>query len=131
MQSNYRAAIDKMLTLADFERKSRALQPPDWHLKRMEVLLARLGNPHFATPVVHIAGSKGKGSTAAMAASILAAAGLRTGLYTSPHLHNFNERIQVGGAPVAPDVFAGLIARLWPDVEAITEDGTSGCVSVF
>ena len=93
----YLDAVNRLLSLADFERKSRANQPPDWHLRRVERLMEMLGNPHLATPVVHVAGSKGKGSTCAMIAAGLTAAGLRTGLYTSPHLHAFTERIQVSG----------------------------------
>ena len=128
---DYRAAIDRLLTLTDFERKSRAGEPPDFHLRRMELLLASLGDPHLATPVVHVAGSKGKGSTCAMISAALSANGLRTGLYTSPHLHRFTERIRVDGAPVDERVFAGLIERLWPDVAAIEERGDLGKVSVF
>ena len=128
---DYRSAIDRLLTLTDFERKSRAGEPPDFHLRRMELLLASLGDPHLATPVVHVAGSKGKGSTCAMITAALAANGLRTGLYTSPHLHRFTERIRVDGAPVDERVFAGLIERLWPDVAAIEARGDLGKVSVF
>ena len=128
---DYRSAIDRLLTLTDFERKSRAGEPPDFHLRRMELLLASLGNPHLSTPVVHVAGSKGKGSTCAMITAALSANGLRTGLYTSPHLHRFTERIRVDGAPVDESVFAGLIERLWPAVAAIEERGDLGKVSVF
>ncbi len=128
---DYRSAIDRLLTLTDFERKARAGEPPDFHLRRMELLLSSLGDPHLATPVVHVAGSKGKGSTCALITTALSANGLRTGLYTSPHLHRFTERIRVDGAPVEEDVFASLIERLWPDVEAIENRGDLGKVSVF
>jgi dihydrofolate synthase/folylpolyglutamate synthase len=131
MTLSYRAAIDQLLSLADFERKSRAGEPPDWHMRRMEALLARVGDPHLTAPVVHVAGSKGKGSTSAMAASCLRAARYRTGLYTSPHLHKFTERIQVDGEPVPDETFASLVERLWPDVQAIGAQGTLGHVSVF
>ncbi len=131
MTLTYRDAIDRMLTLADFERRSRSSEPPDWHLRRMEVFLERLANPHLATPVIHVAGSKGKGSTSSMAAAILRAAGYRTGLYISPHLHSFTERVQVDGEPVSPETFAGLIERLWPIVEAVASEGKHGRISVF
>ena len=65
----YMKAVNRLLSLADFERKSRANQPPDWHLRRVERLMEMLGDPHLATPVIHVAGSKGKGSTCAMIAS--------------------------------------------------------------
>ena len=128
---DYLSAIDRLLTLTDFERKSRAGEPPDFHLRRMELLLAGLGDPHLATPVVHVAGSKGKGSTCAMITAALSANGLRTGLYTSPHLHRFTERIRINGAPVGRRVFAELIERLWPDVTSIERRGDLGKVSVF
>ena len=124
-------AVNRLLSLADFERKSRANQPPDWHLRRVERLMEMLGDPHLATPVIHIAGSKGKGSTCAMIASGLKAAGFKAGLYTSPHLHTFTERIQINGAHITQSDFADLIDELWPCVEAIEQSGDLGVVSVF
>jgi dihydrofolate synthase/folylpolyglutamate synthase len=120
-----------LLSLADFERKSRVGEPPDFHLRRMEVLLARLGNPELATPTIHVAGSKGKGSSSAMIASVLTAAGLRTGLFTSPHLHRMTERIRVDMNEISTDRFSALIAELWPDVEAVEQRRDVGKVSVF
>ncbi|SIP89766.1 dihydrofolate synthase / folylpolyglutamate synthase [Alkalispirochaeta americana] len=66
-----------------------------YRLNRMETLLQRLGNPHAGLPVIHVAGSKGKGSTAAFTAELLAAAGHRVGLYTSPHVTDYRERFRV------------------------------------
>ncbi len=97
----------------------------------MEVLLARLGNPELATPTIHVAGSKGKGSSSAMIASVLTAAGLRTGLFTSPHLHRMTERIRVDMNEISTDRFSELIEELWPDVEAVEQRGDVGKVSVF
>ena len=86
----------------------------DLSLDRMRTLLTRLGNPETRLPpVFHVAGTNGKGSVSAMLESVLRASGLRTGLYTSPHLIRFNERIRVGGEMI-PD--ADLI-RLLDDVE--------------
>ena len=127
----YKKAVDRLLSLADFERKSRANQPPDWHLRRVERLMEMLGKPHLATPVIHVAGSKGKGSTCAMIASGLKAAGFRTGLYTSPHLHTFTERIRIDGENISRRDFTKLIDDLWPQVEAIERAGDLGVVSVF
>jgi dihydrofolate synthase/folylpolyglutamate synthase len=76
-------------------------------LERERELLSRLGNPEKALKFVHIAGTNGKGSTAAMLAAILRRAGYRTGLYTSPYLYRFQERMQINGKPI-PD--ADLIA---------------------
>jgi len=72
-------------------------------LDTIEAMLARLGRPHDRYPALHIAGTNGKGSTAAMAASVLQAAGYRTGLYTSPHLVDFRERIRVNHEPIPED----------------------------
>jgi dihydrofolate synthase / folylpolyglutamate synthase len=77
-------------------------------LSRTKALLRGLGSPHRSFRVFHVAGTNGKGSTAAMTASILAKQGYRVGLYTSPHLIDFTERIQVNGAPISPDRVAAL-----------------------
>src|ERR1022692_899875 len=77
-------------------------------LAHIRVLLAALGHPENRFPTVLIAGTNGKGSTAATLASILQASGLKTGLYTSPHLVSINERIRLHGAPIADDDFAML-----------------------
>ncbi len=81
---------------------------------RVRVVLAHLGDPHLQFPVVHVGGSAGKGSTATIAAAILQVAGYRTGLYTSPHLQTFIERISVDGRLVAPDAFAETVLGLDP-----------------
>jgi len=81
---------------------------------RIRQLLAHFGDPHRRYPVVHVGGSAGKGSTATITQSLLQAAGLRTGLYTSPHLQTFIERIKVNERLVAPDAFADTVLGLDP-----------------
>src|SRR5690349_18179406 len=81
-------------------------------LDEIRILLNALGNPQLSFQSVLIAGTNGKGSTAATLASILNAAGLRTGLYTSPHLERPNERIRVNGAEISDDDFACLYFRV-------------------
>lgn len=83
-------------------------------LARIEFLLEGLGRPQDRFPAVHIAGTNGKGSTAAMIAAVLRAAGLRVGLFTSPHLVGYNERIVVDGEPVGDDDLARLSSRVEP-----------------
>ncbi len=78
-------------------------------LRRPRRLLAALGDPHLGLRVIHVAGTNGKGSVAAMAASILTAAGYRTGLYISPFLADFSERISIDGRPIAPEETAELV----------------------
>jgi len=90
----------------------RAAQPGDLKLERMQALLARLGNPHERLPIVHITGTKGKGSTAAMLAAVFRAAGLHVGLFTSPHLTQVEERIQVDGEPISRTELAELMTEV-------------------
>ena len=131
VNSEYHAAISRLLSLADFERKSRANDPPDFHLKRIERLLAYLGNPHIGQKYVHVAGSKGKGSTSAMIAWSLAENGYTTGLFTSPSIHTITERFRINGEPISKKDFTSLVNDLWPAVEKVTADGDIGIVSVF
>ncbi len=107
---NYRRSIDYLLSFADFERSGRFQHRPD--VQPVLALLRRLGDPHLGRRTVHIAGSKGKGSVAAMVESILRAAKLRTGLFTSPHLHSYTERIRIHGAPIADSEWARLTRTL-------------------
>ena len=130
-KSDYQAAVSKLLSLADFERKSRVNDPPDFHLKRIERLLSYLGNPHIGQKFVHVAGSKGKGSTSAMIAWALAENGYTTGLFTSPSIHRITERFRINGEPISENDFAGLVNDIWPGVEKVTADGDIGLVSVF
>lgn len=90
-------------------------------LDRIRRLLGRLGDPQEKLKFVHIAGSNGKGSTAAMLASVLTAAGLKTGLYTSPHLWRFHERFQVDGVPISDADLADITARVLEAAEDETE----------
>lgn len=92
-------------------------------LENISVLAATLGNPHRAIPCAHIAGTNGKGSTAAMLDSILRAAGLRTGLYTSPHLERINERIRVDGTDISDEDFAAAWTRVHATIEALLASG--------
>jgi dihydrofolate synthase / folylpolyglutamate synthase len=87
-------------------------------LTEFEHFLARLDDPHRRLKTVVVAGTKGKGSTAAMIASMAQASGLRAGLYTSPHLCSIRERIRVNGEMIAEEVFAALVGGLMPHIEA-------------
>lgn len=92
-------------------------------LERTEALLAGLGNPHLAFPSIHITGTTGKGSTAAMLESILRAAGYTTGLYTSPHLFDVRERFRVNGQSIAIDEVVALTKQL-QKIQATVPDAT-------
>jgi dihydrofolate synthase/folylpolyglutamate synthase len=99
--------------------EQRSPRPSDLKLERMHALLDLLGNPHRGLAIVHVAGSKGKGSTAAMVASILREAGYRTGLFTSPHLCRVEERIQVDGEPVPAEELTALLNEVYPAVRVL------------
>ena len=75
-----------------------------WGLERVRTILSELGDPHHVPAVIHVAGTNGKGSTAAFVDSVLRAAGVRSGLYTSPHLVHFAERIRIAGSPASPNM---------------------------
>lgn len=92
-------------------------------LAHMRTLLAALGDPHQQFPSVLIAGTNGKGSTAATLAAILQAAGYRTGLYTSPHLVRLNERIRINGSAIADDAFAATHAQVDTVAERLVAEG--------
>lgn len=93
-------------------------------LERTQALLASLGNPERRLRFVHITGTNGKGSTAAMTASILAQAGLRAGLFTSPHLYRFHERMQVNGAPIPDEVLGRLTQQVLEVAEGMSDPPT-------
>lgn len=122
----YRHAVDRVMSLADFERGRRDPRHSGFHLERMSMLLRMFGDPHLATPTIHVAGTKGKGSVAAMMASVLSACGHRTGLYTSPHLHTVRERIRVNGEPVTEGEFTALVDLAWPAVAEVSDGGYGG-----
>ena len=93
-------------------------------LERVSELLERLGRPQDTLRFVHVAGTNGKGSCAAMCASVLRAAGLKTGLYTSPCLWRFNERMQINGKMIGDDELAALVERIRVPCEAMDEHPT-------
>ena len=90
-----------------------------YSLKHVEDFLHRIGDPHLTARTVHIAGTKGKGSVAAMIAQVLSTSGYRTGLYTSPHLHTLRERIRVDGRIISQSEFTSLMTELKPYFDSV------------
>ena len=89
-------ALRYLYGLVDYEkRRVDRYSPREFKLERVVELLEKLGDPHKAYPTLHIAGTKGKGSVSTILAGVAQAGGLRTGLYTSPHLHTYRERMQI------------------------------------
>ncbi len=116
---HYQDALDYIFGYVNYEKQVR--YPYDaaaFDLSRMESILAKLGRPHDHFRCVHIAGTKGKGSTSAMVESVLRAAGYKTGLYTSPHLHTFRERVRCGGALMSKADLVRLLDTCKPAIEA-------------
>lgn len=103
--TDFEEALSILDSYVNFERMPPAPGKDGFGGERMAELLRRLGSPHTAQPAIHIAGTKGKGSTSHMTAAVLRARGLRVGLYTSPHVNNLLERIQVDGRPLEAEGF--------------------------
>ena len=98
-------------------------------LTNMRAVMARLGNVHDHVPMVHVAGTNGKGSTCAMIERALREAGYTTGLYTSPYIEKYNERIRMDGRPIEGDKLAALVEDIWPVIESCREEGL--CITEF
>ncbi len=88
-------------------------------LDLLRELLVRMGNPERRCPVVHVAGTKGKGTTTRLIADMASAAGYQTGTYTSPHLEHFNERISLNGTPVSSETVEQTLGKIWPVVDLL------------
>ena len=118
-QLRYRHALRWLYAFSDTERTGAFVRDRGDNLRRERALLAELDDPQRAYGILHIAGSKGKGSTSAMIASILSAADVRTGLYTSPDLHTFRERIRIAGEPISEEEMARLAERVREALERV------------
>jgi len=109
---NYQAALDFLNSSVNFEQiHSKKITQESFKLDRMHALVKALGDPHLAVPVVHIAGSKGKGSTCAMLESCLRSSGYTTGLFTSPHLTDERERVRINGSIVNKEQFGVALSQ--------------------
>jgi dihydrofolate synthase/folylpolyglutamate synthase len=120
---NYEESVRTLLALGRELASPQHARVQKFGLENISTLAAALGNPHRAAPCVHIAGTNGKGSTAAMLDSILRASGLRTGLYTSPHLVCINERIRIEGEDISDEAFAAAWTRVQATIESLLAEG--------
>jgi len=123
MSMSYAAALDQLNAMVPELYQSSGQPRRKFSLEEIRVLLAALGDPQKRFPAVLIAGTNGKGSTAATLASILTASGVRTGLYTSPHLSRVNERIRFNRVEIEDDAFAALYFRVHVTAQRLLAEG--------
>jgi dihydrofolate synthase/folylpolyglutamate synthase len=133
---SYRDAVAFLLGRVNYERATTVPYVSNiYKLERMEELLRRVGNPQEKLNIVHIAGTKGKGSTAAMISSIACCCGYRVGLYTSPHLDRLEERFLINNEPCGNAELVEMVKRLRPVVEAMDREtarhGSAGGPTYF
>jgi len=122
IETAYNKALDYLYSFVDYSLKHASeLARAEFNLDRMFALMDALGNPQNAYPVIHVAGTKGKGSVSALCASGLQAAGYKVGLYTSPHLLDYCERIQVNGEPISHASMVELVEQIKPAVAKISK----------
>jgi dihydrofolate synthase/folylpolyglutamate synthase len=119
MPDDYQDSLDYLYGRLNYERLGMPKGSAELRLGRMRRLLRRLGDPHEALKIVHVAGTKGKGSTSAMLAAALTASGVKTGLFCSPHLHRLEERFRVDGQEASPDELVELVEAVRPAVDAL------------
>ena len=130
--SPYEEALDYLHQFTDYEQAPQsAYAASNFDLRRMQALLSLLDNPDVGRVTVHIAGTKGKGSVAAMTAAVLQAGSYRVGLLTSPHLCTFRERIRIDGQPISEDDFVAAVDELRPAVDTYHRDTAWGRLTTF
>ncbi|MCK4978657.1 MAG: bifunctional folylpolyglutamate synthase/dihydrofolate synthase [Anaerolineales bacterium] len=121
-EDEYQATLEYLYSFVDYSLSRSFRNSPDkFDLGRMRDLMAALGNPEQKYPSIHIAGTKGKGSVAVFCSFALRADGYRVGLYTSPHLHDYTERIQINGQPISYKELVSLVEQLKPVIESIPQ----------
>src|SRR5271166_1923651 len=120
---DYEGAVRYLLSLGRDLAATTQAAAAKFNLENITILLERLGRPDRVYPVVHIAGTNGKGSTAAFLEKILREAGFRTGLNTSPHLERINERIRIAGEEIADERFAEIFTRIHAVIEELLAEG--------
>jgi dihydrofolate synthase/folylpolyglutamate synthase len=129
---NYKQAEAYVTSFTDYEKiPGIAYAAANFDLRRVEDLLHPLGAPHLGTRTIHIAGTKGKGSTAAMTAQILMEAGYKVGLYTSPHLVTIRERIRINNILISEEDFSLLTTEIQPLVEEVNMKDSYGQLTTF
>lgn len=124
---SYESALDYLFSRINYEKSGHApYTAGNYRLDRMRLLLSKLGDPHLDYPIIHVAGTKGKGTTSALIADGLAACGHQVGFYSSPHLLRIEERIRIQGLPCSPSEFVNLTHAVAAAAKEIGADGCEG-----
>lgn len=122
IEKNYQDALDFLYSFIDYSlKRSFRYTAEKFNLERMHKFLGYLGDPHKDYCIIHVTGTKGKGSVSAMCASVLAAQGFKTGLYTSPHMVDFTERIQINGNHISKRDLVEIVETLKPITDKVPE----------
>ena len=116
--SSFARQLAALYRRVNYERHATA-GPRTFKLQTICELLQRLADPQLAAPVIHVAGTKGKGSVSKMVSEILRHAGFKTGTYSSPHLERINQRISIDGEPISDSQFSALIEQVQPQVDSL------------
>jgi dihydrofolate synthase / folylpolyglutamate synthase len=129
---NYSQAEDYLNSFINYEQiPGISYIQPGYSLGHVEELLHRMGGPQLAATTIHIAGTKGKGSVAAMIARGLSGSGYKTGLYTSPHFHTLRERISIDGSLISEAEFAAAMSAIRPYIESMKQDAAFSQLTYF
>src|SRR5512147_2327088 len=116
----YQKTLEYLYSFVDFSlTRGARYSPEQFDLGRMHAFVQALGNPERSYPSIHVAGTKGKGSVSSMCTAALLAGGYRVGLYTSPHLHDYAERIQIDQQPIPHNDLIALVDEVRAVIESI------------
>ncbi len=129
---NYQETLDYIYSFVNYEvSPAVAYNRRFYNIKRVEELLARVGNPHLKPKSVHIAGTKGKGSTTVMIARVLTESGYKTGLSVKPHLIDLRERFQIDNELISEEELISITERLKPEITEVNRKATYGRLTTF
>ena len=119
-ESLYRKNIDKLMSLTNFEYQKSKNNPPGFHLDRVNYMMDKYDYPNKNQNFIHVAGSKGKGSTSNLISNGLMQ--YKVGLFTSPHMHSVNERIKINNSPITKKLFNKYFKKVWEIVSVMKND---------
>jgi len=119
-KSDYKLNINKLMTLTNFEYEKSKSNPPGFHLERIEYMMKKFDYPNKNQVFIHVAGSKGKGSTSNLISNALS--NFKVGLFSSPHMHKLTERIKINNTPISENLFNFYFKKVWKIVEIMKEE---------